>query len=156
MNNQKESFFQTGKAWAKKHPVLSVFGIFFLIGFISMAIDGPVPPTVKVEKQPEPVKEVHADLISKNDAQEQLNAFMEISKAGKLITSYEFSETAVDVFVDKAWYEQTVQFKKDFIAKVGMLKKAVTGYSHFELKDAYSNEKVGEIKSFSQSIEVYK
>jgi hypothetical protein len=46
--------------------------------------------------------------------------------------------------------------KKNFIAKIGSLKKAITGYSHLEVKDAYSNEKVGEITAFSQSIEVYK
>jgi hypothetical protein len=39
---------------------------------------------------------------------------------------------------------------------VGVLKKAVTGYSHFEVRDGYSNEKVAELTSFSQSIEIYK
>jgi hypothetical protein len=70
--------------------------------------------------------------------------------------SYEFSDRAVVVLIDKGWYGQNVQFKKDFIAKVGVLKKAVTGYSHFEVRDGYSNEKVAELTSFSQSIEIYK
>ena len=96
------------------------------------------------------------DPVAKKEAQDQLDAFMKTSKDAKLVTSYEFSETATVVYVDKMWYTQTVEFKKDFIAKIGMLKKAVTGYTHFELKDAYSNEKVGEITAFSQSIEVYK
>jgi len=49
-----------------------------------------------------------------------------------------------------------VSFKKDFIAKIGTLKKQIRGYSHFEVRDAYSKEKVGELTAFSQSIEVYK
>jgi hypothetical protein len=60
------------------------------------------------------------------------------------------------VYIDSVWYTQKVDFKKDFIAKVGLLKKAVTGYSHFEVRDAYTDEKVGELTAFTQSIEVYK
>ncbi len=94
--------------------------------------------------------------LSKEEAQAQLEALMEVSKAAKIVTSYEFSETAVNVYVDKAWYEQPVTFKKDFLARVGNLKEITTGYKHFEVRDAYSNEKVAEIKSFSGSLEVYK
>lgn len=67
MDNQKESFFQTGKAWAKKHPVLSVFGILFLIGFIGMIVD-PVEKssTINEIKQVQQVVFDIPNLIGKN------------------------------------------------------------------------------------------
>ena len=68
----------------------------------------------------------------------------------------DFSDSATVVYVGPVWYTQTVAFKKDFLAKTAMLKKAVTGYGHFEVRDAHSNEKVAEVTAFSQSLEVYK
>ena len=81
---------------------------------------------------------------------------MSLAKKARLITTYEFSDSAAVVYADTAWYIQTVQFKKDFLAKIGTLKKQITGYQHFEVRDAYSNEKVAEITSFGGSLEVYK
>lgn len=92
----------------------------------------------------------------KEKAQKELDEFMSLSKKATIVTSYEFSDEASVVYVGKVWYTQTVQFKKDFIAKVATLKKAITGYKHFEVRDAYSNEKVAEVTSFSGSLEVYK
>ncbi|KKW36036.1 hypothetical protein A2852_00095 [Candidatus Adlerbacteria bacterium RIFCSPHIGHO2_01_FULL_54_23] len=93
---------------------------------------------------------------AKAAAQEQLNRVMSLAKKARLITTYEFSDSAAVVYADTAWYIQTVQFKKDFLAKIGTLKKQITGYQHFEVRDAYSNEKVAEITSFGGSLEVYK
>ena len=83
------------------------------------------------------------------------------AKTASLVTSYDFSKLDEntyrwDIFVGSPWYSMTVQEKKDFIAYIGLRKKAITGYSHFELRDGYNNDKVGEITSFSQSIEIYK
>ena len=60
------------------------------------------------------------------------------------------------MYVDSAWYKMSVQEKKDFLTHVGALKKAATGFQNFEARDSHTNEKVGEITSFNQSVEVYK
>lgn len=81
---------------------------------------------------------------------------MALGKKSGLVTSYEFSESANVVYVGPLWYTQQVPFKKDFIAKIAMLKTNITGYRHFEVRDSYSNEKVAEVTAFSGSLEVYK
>lgn len=93
---------------------------------------------------------------TKAEAQKELDELMDLSKQSDLVTTYEFSDSATVVYVGSTWYTQTVQFKKDFLAKVAMLKETITGYKHFEARDALSNEKVGEVTSFSGSLEVYK
>jgi hypothetical protein len=95
-------------------------------------------------------------LLSKEDAQKELDDVIAIAKKAHLVTSYEFSDRASAVYVTDVWYTQNVQFKKDFMAKIAMLKKVITGYNHFEVRHANSNEKVGEVTSFSNSLEVYK
>lgn len=81
---------------------------------------------------------------------------MALGKKSGLVTAYEFSDSATVVYVGNVWYTQTVQFKKDFLASIGMLKKQITGYQHLEIRDAYSNEKVAEITAFGGSLEVYR
>ena len=81
---------------------------------------------------------------------------MNIAKTAGLVSSYEFSDRATVVYADMIWYTQTVSFKKDFIAKVALLKEKITGYRHFEVRDAYSNEKLAEVTAFLGSLEVYK
>ncbi|MFH1365998.1 MAG: hypothetical protein ABIG99_01240 [Patescibacteria group bacterium] len=147
--------FDVGNAkareWMTKHPTLTgTIFVFFIIFLLSMFSGSDEPKTVtESAKQPE-------QQISKDEAQKELAEFMALSKVAGLITSYEFSEKATEVFVGSFWYTQKVEFKKDFIAKIGLLKKAITGYAHFEARDAYSNEKVAEITAFSQSVEIYK
>ncbi len=140
------------KSWINRHPVLTTLGVLVVLIFIGMSGEEKTSTTPPVEPAPQATERS----TSKEQAQVELDALMATSKKAGLVTSYEFSDKATEVYVGKVWYTQTVQFKKDFIAKVGMLKKAITGYSHFEVKDAYSNEKVGEIEAFSQSVEVYK
>jgi len=89
-------------------------------------------------------------------AQKELDELVELSKKADLITSYEFSDSASVMYVGSTWYTQTVQFKKDLLAKVALLKEKIVGYRHFEARDALSNEKVGEVTAFSGSLEVYK
>ena len=138
------------KEWMTKHPVLvGIIFVFFLIFLINM-FSGPDEPKT-VTESPQPISQ-----ISKDQAQKELTDFMNTAKKANLISSYEFSDKASEVFIDSMWYTQKVDFKKDFIAKIGLLKKAVTGYTNFVAKDAYSNEKVAEITAFSQSIEIYK
>ena len=81
---------------------------------------------------------------------------MALAKASGLVTSYEFSNQANEVFVSNLWYTQTVQFKKDFLAKIASLKETITGYHRFQVRDALSNEKVAEVTAFTGSLEVYK
>ncbi len=50
----------------------------------------------------------------------------------------------------------TVTFKKDFLAKVATLQQASTGRHFFEVRDAHSNEKVGEVTAFERSLQVYR
>jgi hypothetical protein len=94
--------------------------------------------------------------VDAEKAKSELTAFMKKSGYAGLVTSYEFSDHGNTVFVGAPWYSWTVQQKKDFIAYIAMHKKAFTGYAHFEVRDAYSNEKVGEVTSFSNSLEVYR
>ncbi len=106
-----------------------------------------------------PAEEVATDTqstLSKEDAQKELDHIMDLSKQANFALSYDFSNTGTVVYAGPAWYTQSVAFKKDFLAKVGALKKVITGYQHFEVRDANSNEKVGEITAFSGSLEVYK
>lgn len=97
-----------------------------------------------------------APVIDRSAAEKELKDFMALAAKAQLVDSYEFSDMATVVYVGPMWYTQTVTLKKDFLAKVAMLKEAATGYKHFEARDAHSNEKVGEVTAFTQSLEVYK
>lgn len=93
---------------------------------------------------------------AKGPAQKELNEFMALAKRAGLVKSYEFSEMGNIVYADSAWYSQTFSFKQDFMTKISMLKKIITGYRRFEVRDAYSNEKLAEVTAFSGSVEIYK
>lgn len=97
-----------------------------------------------------------ASTVAKEEAQKELDETMKLAMGAGVVTSYEFSNVVNVVYVGPTWYTQTVQFKKDFLAQVAMLKEQITGYKHFEARDAHSNEKVGEVTAFSGSLEVYK
>lgn len=162
VNDKIELLSDKNKALIKKHPFITGFVILIVIIFFINTVSNfssgiPEQVTNPTTKQEQPVPQKQAvPTVSKEQAQKELDDLMDTAKKAGLVTSYEFSDKATEVFIGSIWYTQTVQFKKDFIAKIGMLKKAITGYTHFEVKDAYSNEKVGEITAFSQSIEVYK
>jgi hypothetical protein len=49
-----------------------------------------------------------------------------------------------------------VQFKKDFLAKVAMLREAIRGKHFFEVRDDHSNEKFAEVTAYSGSLKLYK
>lgn len=93
---------------------------------------------------------------SKVQAQKDLDDIMSLMIRAHVVKSYEFSNSANVVYVDYVWYSQDVTFKKDCLAKIAMLKDAITGYRHFEMRDAYSNELVAEVTAFSSSLEVYR
>ena len=125
-----------------------------------------VTPTVSVSKKAAPtptekskVTASPSPTIATNEkiaAQKELDEFMALAKKGGLVTSYEFSDYATVVYVGSPWYSWTAIQKKDFIAYVGMKKKIITGYGHFEVRDAYTDEKVGELTAFAQELKVYK
>ena len=154
VNTKIELLSEKNKDRIKKHPILTgfivVIVIIFFINMFSGSSNSPVPTPQPTQQQ------TQTPTVSKEQAQKELTDFMETAKKAKLVSSYEFSDKATIVYIDSMWYTQKVDFKKDFIAKIGLLKKAVTGYTHFEAKDAYTNEKVAEITAFSQSIEIYK
>jgi hypothetical protein len=161
MNEQKVHFFGKEMSPKKKKVIIGVILVIFFFVFIgAMGGDSASPsseaPVVANNEGPEAKPQ-----ISKEDAQKELDELMGLAIKGGLIKSYDFSEIAPnvyrgDVYADKAWYTQTVQFKKDFLAKVAMLREGITGYKHFKVLDAYSNEKVAEVTAFSGSLEVYK
>lgn len=150
----------------------------FFIGFGVTSSDTPAPITVatpavptqvetsqptlvetKIEQQPTVTKAEAAKPVptpTSASAQKKLADFMAKAKEATLVTSYEFSDTATVVYVGPVWYTQTATQKKDFMAYVANLKKDVTGYRHFEIHDAYSDEKVAEVTSFSGALKVYK
>jgi hypothetical protein len=140
------------KEWYKRWYVI----VIVVIGFIWAVGSSFGGSSSNTTTQPVAQQTQTAPTVSKEQAQKDLNDFMETAKKAKLVSFYEFSDKATVVYIDSMWYTQKVDFKKDFIAKIGLLKKALTGYSHFEARDAYNNEKVAEITSFSQSIEIYK
>lgn len=155
------------KRFIKSHPVAFIVWVVFLaiVIIIILAPDNgsknqPSNTSVsQTTKQSTPQKQTTSTLISQEDkekAKKELDEVINLSKKANLVSSYEFSDRASIVYVDSMWYTQTVQFKKDFMAKIAILKEKITGYRHFEVKDTYSNEKVGEVTAFSGSLEVYK
>lgn len=137
--------------WAKKHPIITIFVIIIIMIMISNIF-----PSGKPVEQGAPVSQTNSPTISKEEAQAELDRIVELGKQAGLIKSYEFSDMATVVYIGSTWYTQTVQLKKDFLAKIATLKETITGYQHFEVRDAYSNEKVAEVTAFSGSLEVYK
>jgi hypothetical protein len=156
MNTEKTEGATLTKSWIRRHPVWSGVIVFLVVGLIGSNLSGSKGEPVSAT--PAPVKEEasSAPSVSKAEAQKELEHIMDLSKQVNFATSYEFSDSASVVYAGSGWYAQDVAFKKNFLAKVGALKKAITGYQHFEVRDAKSNEKVGEITAFSGSLEVYK
>ncbi len=142
------------KPWYKKWWIIALLLMFFYgLGKVAMELPkGSTEAPQAATEAPQPA----TSLKSKEESQKELDELMNLAKTGKLITSFEFSDSAAVVYAGPAWYTQTVGFKKDFLAKAAMLKKEITGYRHFEVRDSYSNEKVGEVTSFSGSLEIYK
>ena len=126
------------KKWKYSITTIFVFYLLFLFGV------GPFLP----QEEYKPVQPTETKIEIVQSAPEELNEMMELAKAADLVISYEFSEEAAVVYVGNTWYTQTVKFKKNFMAKVWTLKKTITGYGHFEIRDAYSDEKVGEVTPF--------
>ena len=136
--NQSKAFL----SWMKKHYFIS--GVFILIIVSIYAIMFVSAPEINKE-----------EASKRSAAQTELSSFIQTAEQAKIISSYDFTNDRV-VYVDSAWYKMSVQEKKDFLTHVGALKKAATGFQNFEARDSHTNEKVGEITSFNQSVEVYK
>jgi competence protein ComGC len=129
-------------SWVKRHRIIT--GIFVLvIVCVYVLIFTTAPELNKKDEQ------------AKATGQQELVSFMQTSEQAHIVSSYDFTNDRV-VYMDTAWYEMTVEQKRDFLTHVGTLKKAATGLQNFEAHDSHTNEKVGEITSFSQSVEVYK
>lgn len=160
IENRFHKTFQRKQKFTVILTLLILVGFFKVVGGISQLEtppeSAPVTNTAPVQSKPVVNSTPVSPTVSKAEAESELKKFMDLAKSANLVSSYEFSDKATVVHIDSVWYTQKVDFKKDFIVKVGLLKKAVTGYAHFEVRDAYSDEKVGELTAFTQSIEVYK
>lgn len=147
-----------------KKKILYVIGgiVAFPIILIILFSGNEPTPAKPVEQakvaQPEQAAPAQAstETNDKQKAQEELDAIIALSKQAGVVSSYEFSETANVVYVTDVWYSLDVSFKKDLMGKIASLKETITGYHRFEVRNAKSNEKVGEVTAFSGSIEVYK
>ena len=166
LNESKVESFKNIKVWINKHPICTVIILLFVfVFFVSMASsptvnsdissNSNISETSKV-KPKDQTQNTNSNSISKTDAEKQLAEIISLGKKAGLITSYEFSNTANVIYIGSVWYTQTVSFKKDLMAKISILKEVATGYRHYEVRDAYSNEKVAEVTAFSGSLEVYK
>ncbi len=144
----------------KKYKI--IIAVVLLVLFGSTLPESDTPPSVAVSaptseaKQETPEEATKPSEDEKVKAQAELDEVLGLAKKAGLIKSYEFSETKRVIYADRVWYTQTVTFKKDFMGKVASLRKTISGYHRFEVRDAYSDEKVGEVTAFSGSIEVYK
>ncbi len=140
--------------------LLISFGVFIVLAILIVVINpagNKDKGTQQKTQNPSPTATTaSSNATQKAQAQKELDDIMALGKKAGLVVSYEFSDRASVVFIGATWYTQTVAFKKDFMAKVATLKKAITGYQHFEVRDAYSNEKVGEVTALTGSLEVYK
>lgn len=149
---QKENKPFYKKWWFITIAVIMLLGIF----------NNPTPPTQPSKEETKTVKtETQAtekvSAVSKEEAQKEFDKLMDMAKKSGLVTSYEIGENKeFKIFVGKIWYTQTVQFKKDFIAKMSSLEQTIYGRHRLEVLDGYSNEKVAEVTAFSGSLEVYK
>lgn len=146
-------------SWIRRHPYITGAVLLILLIVAIPSKDETKQPQVSTSQTEQASSTTPT--LSKEQAQTELDEIMSAAVKAQLVTSYDFKEIANnvyrwDIFVGKNWYTQTVKQKKDFIAYIAIRKKSITGYSHFELHDAYTNEKVAEVTSFSQSIEVYK
>ena len=107
-----------------------------------------------------PKAPVAGNSVSIAKAQKDLDDLMALAEKSGLVHSYEFSATAHVIYIDSVWYTQDVKFKKDFMAKVSMLRATIVNngasWDFFKVRDAYSDEVVGEVTAFSGSLEVYK
>ena len=149
-SNKTEINQQNEKPNNKKSTVIAVV-VFVIIILFFIFLSWSDSPSGQNSSQSTQVSQQDKDA-----AQKELTEFMGLAKSAGLVASYDFSETGNIVYVGNIWYTQTVQFKKDFLAKIAMLKEKITGYHRFEVRDAYSNEKVAEVTAFSGSLEVYK
>ncbi len=134
--------------WINSHKLLTVVALIFFTGLIQTFFS---PDTSSTSQQ---VDSTSSRPIA--EAEAEFKDLMETGGKAGLIASWEFSETANVVYVTDVWYGQSATFKKDFLAKVAMLRKETQGYRWFEVRDSTSNEKVAEVTSFSGSLEVYK
>jgi hypothetical protein len=100
---------------------------------------------------------VQPTTTSKEDAIKDFDELMSLSEEAGLVTSYEMSaNVSLKVYVGAPWYALQVQAKKDFLAKLSTLQQSIYGRHRLEVRDARSNEKVGEVTALSGAIEIYK
>jgi hypothetical protein len=143
--------------WAERHKLLTVFAVMvvatIVINVAGMSAAPAAAPATQSVVAPSPTP---APAISSTEAASQFKELMDMSAKATLVSSYEFTDTDRVIYVSDVWYSMTVQFKKDFLAKVAMLQDAISGKHFFEVRDEHSNETVGEVTAFSGSLEVYK
>jgi len=145
--------------------ILLIIGVATLPSTETLAPVAIAPATTQAQNSAKPTvapisTPITDNNASKAEAQKEMDDLMALSEKADLVHSYEFSNTARVIYVNSVWYTQDVQFKKDFLAKVDTILIKLEGnetpWEWFQVKDAYSNEKVAEVTAFSGSLEVYK
>jgi hypothetical protein len=79
---------------------------------------------------------------------------MDTAEQAGLVLLYQFSDTERIIYVTDLWYQMSVTFKKDLLAKVAMLQQTISGRHSFEVHDEHLNE--NEVTALVGSLEVYK
>jgi hypothetical protein len=150
---------QTAAEWIESHPTLTAASALVLIA-IAVGIWKSEPAPQSAAQEPgmtgSTAQSASSTTPSATDASAEFKNLMETAENAALVSSYEFSNSTRVIYVTDAWNSLTVQFKKDFLAKVAMLQDAMSGKHHFEVRNEHSNEKVGEVTAFTASLEVYK
>jgi hypothetical protein len=129
--------------WAERHKILSIFAVLMVVGLVVNVAGTVAGPAPAVATQPAAAP-TPAPTISATEAARQFKDLMDLSEKSTLVSSYKFSDTDRVIYVTDVWYSMTVPFKKDFLAKVAMLRDTISGKHFFEVRDEHSNEKVGD------------
>jgi len=147
-NHQPESLsfkriLSAVRSWINKHRIISGFGSLAVL-FVSLTLIFPSNQPVAQSPVAQPSVTNVADVQALKDFE------VKWQNVG-LIDSVNSNGT---VYVDSPWYLMTVQQKDEFLQQLEQLKTAAFGGCNFDVRDAYSDEKVGGVTLFFCSPEV--
>jgi len=144
------------RAWIESHQILTIVIGAAIFAAVAMTAMSNLDPPQAMEDGQDGASTASRTSLSAADAAAQIKDLMEAGEKAELVSSYDFSDTERVIYVTDLWNSKTVAFKKDFLAKVAMLQKTISGHYYFGVRNDHSNEKVGEVTAFSGSLEVYK
>jgi hypothetical protein len=157
-NKEEVVVTQNKKPKHAKNPGLEFIETFFgLVIVIILTVLVVVKISQPSDPEPEPVVVTEV----KQSAQKQLDDKMNLLIEKGMVTSYSFSSkdnSSVEnvIYVSNLWYNTPATLKKDILSSLAGLKEQARGSHRFEVRDANSNEKLGEVTAFSGEIKIYK